>query len=133
MILYNQAHYTNDQRSFRQADICLTPCPKVDLILCRDCLVHLSFDNIWQILLNFRRSQSSYLLATTYPKHTHNDHSIFVGDSTNKLSAWRALNLQIYPFDLPKPLELIDEQYMENGQMTDKSLGLWLLNDIDRI
>jgi hypothetical protein len=46
-------------------DLTRDPLPKVDLVLCRDCLVHLSFDDIYESLDNLRRSGSMLLLTTT--------------------------------------------------------------------
>ena len=44
---------------------------------------------------------------------------------------WRPLNLELSPFDFPKPLKIINEKCTEyNGIYADKSLGLWLLDDI---
>src|ERR1700761_9477964 len=39
-----------------------------DAILCRDCLVHLSFANIGRVLSNFRRTGATWLIATTFPE-----------------------------------------------------------------
>jgi hypothetical protein len=61
-------------------------------------------------------SRSTYLLATTFPKHETN------GDI--KTGQWRPINLASM-FGLPAPIELISENY--NGEFSDKSLGLWRL------
>ncbi len=44
---------------------------------------------------------------------------------------WRTLNLEIHPFHFPKPITVINEHCTEgNGEYSDKSLELWLLEDI---
>jgi hypothetical protein len=48
-----------------------------------------------------------------------------------KTGDWRPLNLEIEPFNFPKPNLLLSE-YRYKGKMayTDKSLGLWELDTI---
>ena len=41
--------------------------PKVDAILCRDCLAHISHADILASLHNFKRNGATYLIATHYP------------------------------------------------------------------
>jgi hypothetical protein len=46
---------------------------------------------------------------------------------------WRPLNLQIAPFNFPRPLRLIDEQNTwKANRYPGKSLGLWRVQDILR-
>lgn len=108
---------------FLTADITVGPLPSADLVLCRDCLVHLCFDNIEKAIATFRTTGALWLLTTTFPEWQRNE-DCEDGD-------WRALNLQRAPFDWPAPVELINEQCDEgNGGWRDKSLGLWRLADI---
>jgi SAM-dependent methyltransferase len=110
-------------RRFLVADITADPLPAADLILCRDCLVHLSFANIARALANFRASGATWLLATTFPAWNRN---LDCEDGD-----WRALNLQHAPFGWPAPERLIDEHCDEGGGgWDDKSLGLWRLADL---
>ena len=98
--------------------------PKADLIFCRDCLVHLNYDNIYKVIANFKRSQSRYLLTTTFIDRRKNV------DLIGK-DIWRTLNLQLAPFNFPSPLMLINENCTEvNGQYADKCLALWELDDL---
>jgi hypothetical protein len=105
------------------ADITRDALPATDLILCRDGLVHLSFDNIFRAVSRFRASGAQWLLATTFPEWEVN--------SDCEDGDWRALNLQHAPFNWPAPVELINERCDEgDGGWRDKSLGLWLFADI---
>ncbi|MGO9950863.1 MAG: class I SAM-dependent methyltransferase [Dissulfurispiraceae bacterium] len=98
--------------------------PRADLIFCRDCLVHLHYKDIKKVIFNLKKSQSTYLLTTTFTDRKKNI------DLTGK-NIWRPLNLQIAPFNFPPPLKLINERCTEaNNQFTDKCLGLWRLEDI---
>jgi hypothetical protein len=110
---------------FHLADITADPLPAADAILCRDCLVHLSFANIAQALRNFARSGARYLIATTFTGWQEN-RDIEDGD-------WRPLNLQARPFGFPAALALLDEHCAEaEGGYADKCLGVWRLADISR-
>lgn len=108
---------------FLVADITRDALPRADLILCRDCLVHLSFQNIAHAITRFRDSGAQYLLVTTFPEWGDN-HDCEDGD-------WRALNMEKAPFDWPAPHALIEERCEEGGGgWRDKSLGLWRLEEL---
>lgn len=120
----NQRDFGNDMRKFMCLNLTDDELPCVDLIFCRDCLVHLNFADAQKVLENFKRSGSRYLLTTTFPGREENR------DLLGK-DIWRPLNLQAEPFNLPTPLRLITEKCTEgNGAYTDKSLALWRLSDI---
>ncbi|HEX8499568.1 MAG TPA: class I SAM-dependent methyltransferase [Pyrinomonadaceae bacterium] len=104
----NRARFALD---FRVLDITRDALPSSDLILCRDCLIHLSHRFCLMALANFRRSGARYLLTTHYPDAINRD--ILTGQ-------WRPLNLQAPPFDFPAPLGAIDE-----GE--GRVLALWRL------
>jgi hypothetical protein len=120
LIKHNQMHFASKDRTFKVADISKDLLPKVDVILCRDNLVHLSYDDIKAVLLNFKKSGSKYLLTTTFTQRFNRN--INTGE-------WRPINLQLPPFNFPEPVRLINEKCTE-GTYSDKSLGLWLLSDI---
>jgi hypothetical protein len=109
--------------SFAHLDLLTDPLPTMDAILCRDCLVHLSFANISRALTQFRASGSRFLIATTFTGHDGNEDAAD-GD-------WRMLNLTAAPFHLPQPLALLNEGCTEGGgAYADKSLGVWSLADL---
>ncbi|AWM01999.1 class I SAM-dependent methyltransferase [Bradyrhizobium amphicarpaeae] len=111
---------------FLVADITRDALPRADMILCRDCLVHLSFQNIARAIARFRESGAQFLLVTTFPEFEDN-RDCEDGD-------WRALNMAKAPFGWPVPRELIDERCEEgDGGWRDKSLGLWRLDELPEI
>jgi hypothetical protein len=111
------------KRNFIVLDITRDDLPEADLILCRDCLVHLSFEDVQRFIQNIKKSKIKYLLTTTFPERTENQ-DIVTGD-------WRTLNLEISPFFFPKPLKIINENCTEgNGNYKDKSLGLWEIQNL---
>lgn len=110
-------------RTFQQLDLITSPLPPADLVLCRDCLVHLSFADIARALKNIHRAGIVYLLTTTFPDEPLN-RDVMTGD-------WRPLNLELPPFGFPPPLEMLSEGCTEQGGIfADKSLGLWPVQDI---
>ncbi len=119
LVELNAARFRDDPvREFRVLDLTGDPLPSTDLVLCRDCLVHLSFADIERALRNLRRSGSRYLLTTTFTELGTNT-DIATGD-------WRPLNLCREPFGFPEPLAVLVEGCTEeNGAYADKSLGLW--------
>jgi SAM-dependent methyltransferase len=105
---------------YQLADITADPLPRCDAILCRDCLVHLSFANIERALQNFRRSGATWLMTTNFPEWQVN------GDCED--GDWRALNFERAPFLWGRPVEMLNENCLEaGGGWRDKSLGVWRL------
>ena len=102
-------------------DLTSDPLPQTDLVFVRDCLVHLSYENVHKALDNIRRSNAKWL-CTTWFRFTETNKDIPDGD-------WRPLNLMAEPFCLPHPDYFIVEMCTEaNGKyMEDKCIGVWSL------
>jgi hypothetical protein len=121
IVQHCQEEYGSPVRRFEVRNIIDDPLPKADVILCRDCLVHLSYRHIAAALANFRASGATYLLTTSYRARTINWNVV-----TGK---WRPLNLEKPPFGFPVPLERIVEESTEiGGHFADKILALWRLD-----
>ena len=60
------ANFSDNKRRFIALDILKDELPKADLILCRDCFIHLSFKHISRAINNFKLSGAKYLLTTTF-------------------------------------------------------------------
>lgn len=121
----NSAHFVTpgSKRRFVRLDIIRDPLPRAGVVLCRDCLVHLTFEDIFRTFANLKRSGSHYLLTTTFTELESNA-DVVTGD-------WRPLNMQKPPFNLPPPIECLNEGCKEeNGAFADKSLGLWKITDL---
>jgi len=117
LIDHNDRLYSTHQRRFVVTDITRDEPPPVDVILCRDCFIHLSFAHIRAALHNFKRSGSRFLLASTY--------SCVSTNRDTHTGWWRWVNLQLDPFNLPSPLELMIED-----AALGKCLGLWRIDDL---
>ena len=123
LIKKNNKEYHKNNLYFKKLDLLKDSLPNVDLIFTRDCLVHLSFEDIFKALTNICNSNSKYLLSTTFTERTSNNDI--------KTGQWRTLNLEVAPFFLPKPIKIINEGCTENeGIYSDKSLGFWKISDI---
>ncbi len=121
----NRRTYERENVEFRKLNLIADPLPQADLVLCRDCLVHFSFADVFSSLGNICASGSSYLLTTTFPSRAEN-RDILTG-------RWRPLNLEVAPFSLPRPIRLVNEGCTErDGQYSDKSLGLWQIEEVRR-
>lgn len=102
--------YGNESRRFVTMDITEDPLPTVDLIVCRDVLLHLSNAEVAAALRNFRSSGSRWLLVSTYSK-TRRNWDIEAGGQ-------HRLNLERPPFSLPRPQRyLIDKDVSEDWRM----------------
>ncbi len=112
-----------DERRFLVLDLTTSLLPSADLLLCRDCLVHLSFTDIVKAVDNIRRSDIEYVLTTTFTEESE-FRDILTGD-------WRPINLGRPPFSFPPPVEILLEQCTEqNGAFADKALGLWRVREL---
>ncbi|HUM51738.1 MAG TPA: class I SAM-dependent methyltransferase [Chitinophagales bacterium] len=112
----NNQQYASSSVSFVELNLITDKLPDVDLVFCRDCLVHLSIAQIMDALQNIKKSNAKYLLTTSFT-NTKLNRDIVTGD-------WRPINLEIVPFNL-KPIYTLVEKCTEfDGMYKDKSLIL---------
>lgn len=124
LVRENSEAFADATHRFIVGDIVADGLPAVDLILCRDCLVHLPFQEGLALLQNFKRSGSRLVLLTTFPGLAENI-------DLQRIGGWRPIDLQATPYNLPSPLRMIVEDCREQeGRYSNKSLGLWRLDDI---
>lgn len=123
LIENNNKKFKTNTVSFEVRDICKDELPVADLILCRDCLVHLLYSDALKAIRNFKKATIQYLLVTTFSERNTN--------TDLGAGIWRPLNMQLPPFNFPEPLELINEACTEGENLfTDKCLALYKLSDI---
>lgn len=124
LVRANQERFAGRNMMFSAADLCTSELPAADLILCRDCWVHLTYRQIGDMMRNFRRSGAGWLLTTTFPAHARN-RDLRAG------LIWRPLNLERAPFHFPPARESIVEGCTEQGRRySDKALALWRIEDL---
>ena len=110
--------HTSPRKRFVQMDLLEDSLPKVDLILCRDLIVHLSINDALRAFRNIHASRSRWLMITTFPNilQNQNTHS----------GRWRPVNLCRDPFCFPKPDQFLDDQPSETvDPRYAKYIGLW--------
>ena len=119
----NQRLHARGSRRFVGVDLTRDILPAADVLLCRDCLVHLSYANIRAALVNIARSNIRFVLMTSFPGRRDN-YDVADGD-------WRALDFQAPPFSFPEPrLAIIENCEEEDGSYVDKSLLAWRVEDL---
>jgi len=126
LIENNRRMFGVANREFRHLNLIENVIEKVDLIICRDMLAHLTYEQVFKVLRNFKASGSKYILVTTGVTITSNSD---IG-SDIQTGEVRRLNLEKAPFNFPRPLALIEEDVpfeFERG----KHLALWFLDDLN--
>jgi len=98
---------------FQCLNIVTDKLPKSDLIIVRDCFVHLSIKDIQTALKNVKKS-CKYMLVTSFPKTDFN--------KDIQAGGWRPLNMELFPFNL-NPIAHILEGDREE-KYNDKSMLL---------
>jgi SAM-dependent methyltransferase len=99
---------------FQTGNIATDILPKADAILCRDCLVHLPFAAIMETSRLWKLAGFRFVFVTTFPGRTEN--------LDCEIAGWRPLNMEIAPFNWPKPLLMISEEHPPPFE--DKSIGV---------
>ncbi len=104
---------------FQVIDVIKDKLPQVDLVICRDCLVHFSYEDAMNALANICASNSKYLLTTTFTLHDNQD---------IETGGWRPINLAKAPFSFPVPMALVNEGY-DHPYYCDKAMGIWRIDN----
>jgi hypothetical protein len=104
IIFKNKSTHSAINIDFCQLDITKDQLPTADLMICRDCLFHLSYEKIKLFIENFKKSNIRYLLTTS-----HRNNNVFTNrDIPN--GAFRLLDLFSTPFNFPQsPLVIIED------------------------
>lgn len=114
--------YKNDNTNFIHIDLIVGKFPSADLMICRDCLFHLSFENTKSVLNNFINSGILYLLTTTH-KNTigFQNQNILTG-------SFREIDLFSIPYSFDQhPIDRIDDwMYPE----PEREMCLWSRDQI---
>lgn len=97
LIISNKKKYENDKTKFSQLDIRLDKLPNSELMICRDCLFHFSYEDIYMFLKNFLSSEIKYLLLSSHlnEEYKFKNRDIVTGD-------FRNIDLFSEPFNFEK-------------------------------
>lgn len=123
--------HADTKRQFMHLDITHDPLPAADMMLCRDCLFHLTNDMKWAFFENFARSKISYLLLTM--------NHVLVNDPIKNNGDFAKFNPCLPPFNFPQPIEMVHESERVNLRPRflatprgswQRSLGLWSRDEV---
>jgi len=114
LIKKNKHKYKSQNIDFIILDITVDKLPDADLMICRDCLIHLSFENIKLFFKNFKNSNINYIMLTSYELKDPNQ--LFINKNIPD-GEFREINMSKRPFDLPDPLKKI----IDKDEQTKKS------------
>jgi len=125
LVKSNQEKFGDAKRRFMQIDLVNDTLPQADMLLVRDCFIHLPFELITKAIRNIARSNIRYLLTTTYCYKRQN-WDIPIGK-------FREVNLTRYPFFLPPPLRMIREDIIEDRPDHERHIGIWNVDQLSHL
>ena len=113
LIARNSRMHDAERREFLRLDAVTDELPDADVVLCREVLFHLSFDDALSIIHQVKKKPVRYFIATT-DRETLFNADIRSGD-------FRILNLNKAPFRFPEP----DFAIFDDGNMPGRTLAAW--------
>lgn len=117
-VIKENANYSNRKIGFSIADITESVLSGYDIILCKDCLFHLSFEDAQKSLVNIAESGAKYLISTTFTDCENKD---------IKSGKWRPINLEAEPFELKNKITIWENIEEVSGKNSNKGIGIWRL------
>ena len=106
-------NYKKENIKFIEFDLTRDKFPDADLMICRDCLFHLSYKDIYKFFNNFLESNIEFLLTTTFINNSDFKNSdIITGD-------FRKIDLYSEPFNIPRDkliYKIIDDGSTGSGR-----------------
>ena len=122
LIQKNKELYEDQDTQFVELDIIRDKLPDAGLWLCRDCLFHFSYEDIFTTIHNFLRSDIRYILTSTHNECRKN-RNITTGD-------FRLINLELPPFNFGKP-----KMYMKDwiDGFPVRHLALWDKEELSEV
>jgi hypothetical protein len=113
LILENQQKYPGVE--FIQFNLVSDSMPDVDLLFCRDCLLHLTLADIDKVFENFCRSNIKYILTSNWLEKTKNHNDIKTGKH-------RFINFLEDPYNFNQPIDFLIDYIPRH---TKRHLMLW--------
>ena len=122
LVSANKINYPNVE--FYQLDISQDQLPDADVLFCRDCLIHFSFEDIKITLSNILRSNIKYVMLTNYPDVDVCD--INTGD-------FHKTNFTTDPINLGNPIDSIFDWIPGTANKDQKRhMSLWHRSSIEQ-
>ncbi len=121
----NNIEYGSDICTFVHLDARKDNLPKADLVVCRDVLAHLSYEDAFSLLRRVQESESTYILLTTYNGSSRRNKNLTGFRLSNYL-----INIAKDPFLFTCPLQEVSEKY-SNFVSPDKCFALLRIADMN--
>lgn len=116
LINKNKRKYSNNKIDFKCQSIIDTDIPECDLIICKDVLFHLSFEDSELVIKNIKKVNPKFLMSTTFTDF----------ENLNiKTGNWRPINLLSHPFNFNTPFIYWDNIEDRKDSLSNKSIGIW--------
>ena len=115
--------YARHNFEFQKIDLLQDPLPKCDLVMVRDCLVHLTNEQVHKALHNIVQSGSKYLATSHFEDCKENI-------ASRRPDRWRPLDMTKEPFKLPRPITSVIDSCPGIPYEADKRLALWKISDL---
>jgi hypothetical protein len=96
LVRRNNEQHQNANASFITLDICKDELPDADIMICRDCLFHLSYSDIEAFINNFVASNIPLLLVTS-----HKNTDGYFRNKNIRTGDFRLFDLFSQPFNFP--------------------------------
>lgn len=126
LILKNKKQYGDAYHTFLEKDVTRFVPPSTEMILCRDVMCHLLFEDALRMLAIIRKSHATWLVATTFLREGRENPTSY---PVMGPMGWYPIVLTKPPFNLPEPVEILHEDSCVAG-FEDKALGVWKVRDI---
>lgn len=119
--------YLGKNYEFRCFDITKDKIENSDLVICRDCFIHFSNDDIFKSINNFLNSNCKYfLISDSVVNEKFENGDINTGE-------YRKIDLTKKPFNLPiKNLVQFNDVYNENLNSYETRMTLWSKKQLKR-
>jgi len=114
----NIKHHQKENVTFIHSNAIEDKIPDGDIVLCRDVLFHLSYEDGKKLIENIKKSKAKFLVTTSHKEMTLNK-DIYTGN-------FRKICLEIEPYNFPKPME----ELFESEVFPDRFLGFWNLDEL---
>jgi len=108
LIEINNKKYKNQYINFINIDIINDSLPSTDLLICRDCIFHFSYNDINRLFTNLKKSNIKFILITT-----HDFENLKLNNKDILTGSFRFIDLFKYPFSFEKNFEekIFDSEY----------------------
>ncbi|MBP3846986.1 methyltransferase domain-containing protein [bacterium] len=115
----------NRNYKFETKNLITDELPKVDLIFCRDLIIHFPISTVYELINNFVKTKSKYLMIT---QHILKNNSHVMNADIN-LGQFAFRSLVEPPFNFPNPKMLIPEDWDDKSIM--RCLALYDLKTLE--